>query len=137
MIFFQFSLGVQNTMKMPFLHNNVFLTSRAKEFLMLTSNFVPGEIIPEDKIIPLLSWHPWRITKSTNGKFMVDKGPFYNISSDTIGILSKIPQLHLCCVEDCLVAIAFAPYLNFNRNIEYEIDYLYDLIIYEKAILSI
>ena len=54
-----------------------------------------------------------------------------------MGVLSKIPQIYLCYIEGYVMGIAFAPYINFSRSTQYEIDCLPDLVIYEKDILNL
>ena len=88
-------------------------------------------------IIIAVFWHPWLIVTPKGEASRVVKGPHYNVCSDNFERLAKHSSLRFFIIENRVVAVSFAPYLNFDKSVVYEMDDVDGLVIYEKYFLEV
>jgi hypothetical protein len=117
-------------------HHNIVATPRAISFLSLSKfhSYDPGGPAPE--IVIWITWHPWWISYGDGRVPRVTKGPFYNISSERFERVAALPNPRFFIIENRVLAISLAPYLNFDENTVYEMDDVNGLVIYERRFLE-
>jgi hypothetical protein len=117
-------------------HRNVVATPRAVSLLGLSKfpAFDPKGAAPQ--VIIWVTWHPWWIRSGDGSPPRVTRGPFYNISCNNYELVAKLPSSRFFIIENRVVAIALAPYLNFDENVIYEMDDVDGLVIYERYFLE-
>ncbi len=117
-------------------HRNIVATQRAVSLF----NFEKFPAFDPDGPAPWfviwVTWHPWLIRSGDGSPPRVVKGPYYNISGHSYSEVANLPSSRFFIVENRIVAIALAPYINFDENVLYEMDDVDGLVIYEKYFLE-
>lgn len=118
-------------------HRNIVATPKAVSLLGLAqiSEYDSEMLAPH--VIIWVTWHPWWITREDGSAPRVTRGPFYNISRNSYERVAKLPSSRFFIIENRIVAISLAPYLNFDETILYEMDDVNGLVIYERHFLEL
>lgn len=118
-------------------HQNIVATPKAASLLGLSKlpAYDPKETVP--RVIVIVTWHPWVIRSGYDSVLRVVRGPFYNVSSDNYQQIAGSSIFRFFIIENRVVAISFAPYLNFDDSVMYEIEDADGLVIYEKNVLAL
>jgi hypothetical protein len=120
-------------------YKNLILSEQAMGLLRTSSHYGKNADLDDQSeiTIPSFVWSLIQTSKTSEGQFYISSGPYYNFSYWFLSDALKMQSCKIFVVAEGLVAVHFAPYIEFNEDEFYQMEMVgKEIVIYPKSLLE-